>query len=135
MRWFLLKKPNQRRKLMVIQESKIQLQERGLKSDYRPILAFQLILLITKAFQFKEQPFIQGLYFIKSYTIISSYCCLGTGKSFKDIYIRNNLQLLYKRSTRTLKIKKPFKLLIRLSIPSLCLSYGHLPIRQTLMDI
>ena len=134
MRWFLLRKLNQRRRLMVMQESKIQLQKRGLKSNYRPTLTFQLILLMTKAFQFKKQSFIQGLYFIKNYTIISSYCCLGTGRSFKDIYIRNNLQLLLRRSTRTLKIKEPFKLLKRLFILSSCLSYRHLPTRWTLID-
>ena len=135
MRWFLLKKLNQRRRLIVIQESKMQLQEKGLKSNYRPMLAFQLILLITKAFQLKEQLFIQGLYFIKNYTVISSHYYLGTGRSFKNIYIRNNSRLLLKRSTQTLKIKKPFKLLIRLFISSLCLFYRHLPIKQILIDI
>ena len=134
MRWFLLKKLNQRRRLIVMQKSKIQLQERELKSNYRPMLVSQPISLMTRAFQLKEQLFIQGLYFIKNYTVISSYCRLGTGRSFKDIYIKNNSQLLLKRSTQTLKIKKPFKLLIKLSILSLYLSYRYLPIKQILMD-
>ena len=135
MRQFLLKKPNQRRRLMVIQESKMWLQERELKSNYRPTQVSQRILLKTKAFQFKEQPFIQGLYFIKSCTVISSHLRLRTGRSFKDIYIRNNSQLLLKRNTLTFKIKKPFKLLIKLFILSLCLFYGHLYIRLILMGI
>ena len=134
MRWFLLRKLNQRRRLMVIQESKMQLQEKGSKSDQMPTQASQLILLITKAFQLKEQPFIQGLYFIKSYTVISSHFYLETGNSFKDIYIKNNSQLLPKRNTLTFKIKEPSKLLMRLFLLNLCLFYRRLPTRLILMD-